>query len=52
MHIGIGTKEVHFHYNLLTFDITFVFYDGIAIDAHDVRTCPQRRYEATSEDVT
>ena len=22
------------------------------IDAHDVRTCPQRRYEATSEDVT
>ena len=32
MHIGIGTKKVHFHYNLLTFDITFVFYDGIAID--------------------
>ena len=23
-----------------------------SIDAHDVRTCPQRRYEAKSEDVT
>jgi hypothetical protein len=32
MSIDIGTKEVHFHYNLLTFDITFVFYDGMAIN--------------------
>ncbi len=28
----IRTRRFIFHYKLLTFDITFVFYDGIAID--------------------
>jgi hypothetical protein len=33
MHIGIGTKGgSFFHYNLLTFDITFIFYDDIVTD--------------------
>ncbi len=51
-HIGIGTRRFISITSLLTFDITFVFYDGIAIDVHDVRTCPQSRYEVMSEDVT
>jgi hypothetical protein len=34
MHIGIGTNKVHFLFQvLLTCDIPFVFYDGIAIEA-------------------